>query len=51
MLNSVQRITARTMHASRSFATVGFIGLGAMGAHMSRNLVKKGHTVKVFDCM
>lgn len=30
-------------------ATVGFIGLGNMGGPMAINLVKGGHTVKVFD--
>lgn len=30
-------------------ATIGFIGLGNMGQHMSRNLIKAGHTLKVFD--
>lgn len=30
-------------------ATVGFIGLGNMGAHMARNLIKAGHKLKVFD--
>ena len=30
-------------------ATIGFIGLGNMGAHMARNLIKGGHTLKVFD--
>ncbi|MDE1174429.1 MAG: 3-hydroxyisobutyrate dehydrogenase [Parvibaculaceae bacterium] len=30
-------------------ATVGFIGLGNMGGPMARNLVKAGHTLKVFD--
>ncbi len=28
---------------------VGFIGLGAMGSHMSRNLMKAGFTVCVYD--
>ncbi|CAJ0819022.1 2-hydroxy-3-oxopropionate reductase [Ralstonia flaminis] len=28
-------------------ATVGFIGLGIMGAHMARNLLKGGHTLVV----
>ena len=28
---------------------VGFIGLGNMGGHMATNLVKKGHSVVVFD--
>ncbi len=30
-------------------ATIGFIGLGNMGGPMARNLVKAGHTLKVFD--
>lgn len=30
-------------------ATIGFIGLGNMGGPMARNLVTKGHSVKVFD--
>jgi UDP-N-acetylmuramoylalanine-D-glutamate ligase len=28
---------------------VGFIGLGNMGAHMARNLLKKGYPVVVYD--
>ena len=30
-------------------ATIGFIGLGNMGGHMARNLIKAGHDLKVFD--
>ena len=30
-------------------ANIGFIGLGNMGGPMAENLVKAGHTVKVFD--
>ncbi len=30
-------------------ASVGFIGLGNMGAPMMRNLIKAGHAVKAFD--
>lgn len=30
-------------------ATIGFIGLGNMGAHMARNLIVKGHELIVFD--
>jgi 3-hydroxyisobutyrate dehydrogenase len=30
-------------------STIGFIGLGNMGAHMARNLIKAGHSLKVFD--
>lgn len=28
---------------------IGFIGLGNMGAHMARNLIKAGHALTVFD--
>ena len=28
---------------------IGFVGLGNMGGHMARNLVKAGHELKVFD--
>ncbi|KAK7495698.1 hypothetical protein BaRGS_00013145 [Batillaria attramentaria] len=34
-------------HASGS--TVGFVGLGNMGGHMARNLIKKGHSLIVYD--
>ena len=30
-------------------ADIGFIGLGNMGQHMSRNLIKGGHKLKVYD--
>ncbi|HLO03805.1 MAG TPA: NAD(P)-dependent oxidoreductase [Symbiobacteriaceae bacterium] len=30
-------------------ATVGFIGLGRMGRHMARNLIKAGHTVYLYN--
>lgn len=30
-------------------ANIGFIGLGNMGGPMARNLIKAGHTLKVFD--
>ncbi|MEZ5855090.1 MAG: 3-hydroxyisobutyrate dehydrogenase [Hyphomicrobiaceae bacterium] len=30
-------------------STIGFIGLGNMGQHMARNLIKAGHALKVFD--
>ena len=29
--------------------TIGFIGLGNMGAHMARNLIRAGHELKVYD--
>ena len=30
-------------------ASIGFIGLGNMGQHMARNLIKGGHSLKVYD--
>lgn len=30
-------------------ATVGFMGLGRMGRHMARNLIKAGHTVYLYN--
>jgi 3-hydroxyisobutyrate dehydrogenase len=32
-------------------AKIGFIGLGNMGAHMARNLLKNGKSLVVFDAM
>ena len=29
--------------------TVGFVGLGNMGAPMARNLINAGHSLKVYD--
>ncbi|XP_031832519.2 3-hydroxyisobutyrate dehydrogenase, mitochondrial isoform X1 [Nomia melanderi] len=34
---------------TRCFSEVGFIGLGNMGSHMAKNLLKKGHRLTVFD--
>ena len=36
-------------HHCRHKSTVGFVGLGNMGAHMAKNLIKKGYPVVVFD--
>jgi 3-hydroxyisobutyrate dehydrogenase len=33
----------------RAMATIGFIGLGNMGAHMARNLLAAGHQLTVYD--
>jgi 3-hydroxyisobutyrate dehydrogenase len=38
-----------SVSASASKDAVGFVGLGNMGAHMARNLLKKGYPVVVFD--
>ncbi|XP_033328870.1 3-hydroxyisobutyrate dehydrogenase, mitochondrial isoform X3 [Megalopta genalis] len=34
---------------ARSFSRVGFVGLGNMGGHMARNLLKKGCRLTVYD--
>jgi len=44
----VQRPLLRFFSAS-SKERIGFIGLGAMGAHQAANLLKKGYSVTVFD--
>lgn len=41
--------STRRSFASASGETVGFIGLGNMGSHMARNLLKAGYKVTVFD--
>lgn len=33
----------------RCFSRIGFIGLGNMGSHMARNILKKGYKLIVFD--
>ncbi|XP_076178764.1 3-hydroxyisobutyrate dehydrogenase, mitochondrial isoform X2 [Ptiloglossa arizonensis] len=40
---------ARAATGTRCFSRVGFVGLGNMGGHMARNLLKKGHELTVFD--
>ena len=32
-----------------NFPTIGFIGLGSMGGHMARNLIRAGYSLTVFD--
>ena len=34
-----------------AMSTIGFIGLGNMGAHMARNLIKGGHKLIVHDAV
>ncbi|XP_076631709.1 3-hydroxyisobutyrate dehydrogenase, mitochondrial isoform X1 [Colletes latitarsis] len=41
--------TLRAAAGSRCFSRVGFVGLGNMGGHMARNLLKKGHQLVVYD--
>src|SRR5215471_3643107 len=38
-----------TRRTEEGMARVGFIGVGHMGGPMARNLVKAGHSVKVYD--
>ncbi|KAI5741443.1 hypothetical protein M8J76_013642 [Diaphorina citri] len=45
-LLSVHNIKKWTSH---SYSQIGFIGLGNMGSHMARNLLKNGHDVIVYD--
>jgi 3-hydroxyisobutyrate dehydrogenase len=52
--NAVARIWSQVKQWKRNLsewdmAAIGFIGLGNMGAHMARNLIKAGHALKVFD--
>lgn len=42
-------VAAARGYASDASSTIGFIGLGNMGAHMARNLIKAGRSVTVFD--
>lgn len=55
-LKSLMKLCTKTSLKSRLFSTsftdaqnVGFIGLGNMGAHMARNLMKTGSKVIVYD--
>ena len=48
-LASRRAFSAAASAASASTSAVGFIGLGNMGAHMARNLLKNDHEVVVFD--
>merc|ERR1719181_1931436 len=45
MLRGVRHLSVARPAADK----VGFIGLGNMGAHMARNLIKNGKTLTVFD--
>ncbi|XP_043665111.1 3-hydroxyisobutyrate dehydrogenase, mitochondrial [Vespula pensylvanica] len=38
-----------SMAGARRFSKVGFVGLGNMGGHMARNILKKGYELTVFD--
>eukprot|EP01100_Stratorugosa_tubuloviscum_P010929 TRINITY_DN476_c0_g1_i1.p1 TRINITY_DN476_c0_g1~~TRINITY_DN476_c0_g1_i1.p1 ORF type:complete len:326 (-),score=167.83 TRINITY_DN476_c0_g1_i1:109-1086(-) len=53
-INSLLRSNFLSLNKTRFFTTsnkelVGFIGLGNMGAHQAKNLIKKGYQLIVFD--
>jgi len=48
-LVSIPVLLTRWKHAASSEERIGFIGLGNMGAHMARNLTKKGLKLVVLD--
>ena len=48
-LTHSERIESSTLSNSVVPARVGFVGLGAMGAPMTENLLRAGHDVMVFD--
>jgi len=45
----LSELFVRLMSANAGPTNVGFIGCGNMGAHMVRNLAKKGHKLHVYD--
>lgn len=46
---SILRQKCGTILGVRRFSKVGFIGLGNMGSHMAKNMIKKGYKLTVFD--
>lgn len=42
-------VVVTVSQTQRSGEPIGFIGLGNMGAHMARNLVKAGYPVLCYD--
>ena len=42
-------VAQRCFHAAAGKPSVGFVGLGCMGKHMSKNLLKNGYAVKGYD--
>ncbi|CAK9806162.1 3-hydroxyisobutyrate dehydrogenase, mitochondrial [Anthophora quadrimaculata] len=49
VLGLSKRFAACATGGKRCFSQVGFVGLGNMGGHMARNLLKKGYKLTVFD--
>lgn len=44
-----KKLCRSAVTGARCFSNVGFVGLGNMGGHMARNLMKKGFKLTVFD--
>ncbi len=44
-----QKMTPAVIEKETCMATIAFIGLGQMGSPMASNLIKKGHSLRVFD--
>lgn len=49
--NSIELGEERSLKKAAAMSTIGFIGLGNMGAHMARNLIKGGHKLVVHDAV
>lgn len=50
-MSKVKRISIRIEYNRNHMEKIGFIGLGIMGKPMTRNLLKAGYAVRVFDFM
>ncbi|XP_043590174.1 3-hydroxyisobutyrate dehydrogenase, mitochondrial isoform X2 [Bombus pyrosoma] len=49
IFTSLQKFVICVSAGKRCFSRVGFIGLGNMGSHMARNILRNGHKLVVFD--
>ncbi|XP_012262382.1 3-hydroxyisobutyrate dehydrogenase, mitochondrial [Athalia rosae] len=49
VVSMIRRLFVPSRNGRRAFSRIAFIGLGNMGGHMARNLVKKGYKLTAFD--
>lgn len=49
IFGSITKMVICANAGKRCFSRVGFVGLGNMGGHMAKNLMKKGYKLVVFD--
>ncbi|XP_017761175.1 PREDICTED: 3-hydroxyisobutyrate dehydrogenase, mitochondrial [Eufriesea mexicana] len=49
VFGSSMKYVVRNATGKRFFSRVGFVGLGNMGGHMARSILRKGHKLVVFD--